>query len=58
MTNRKKDFQQRDGVCVYCEYEGNVLVFENSFGEETEVCGGCLEEALEEFNEDFSPREL
>lgn len=56
MTSRKKDFQQRNGVCAYCEYDGHVLVFENEIGEEVEICGGCLEEALEEFNGDFEPR--
>lgn len=56
VTSRKKDFQQREGTCAYCEYDGKVLVFENTIGEEVEVCGGCIEEALEELNDDFEPR--
>ena len=56
VVNRKKDFQQRDGECSYCEFDGKVIVFENTIGEEVEVCGGCLEEALEELNDDFEPR--
>lgn len=56
MTSRKKDFQVREGECAYCEFEGNVIVFENGYGEEVEVCGGCIEGALEELNDDFIPR--
>ena len=55
--SRKKDFQQRDGECAYCEFQGNIIVFENGCGEEVEVCGGCIEEALGEMD-DVTPREI
>jgi hypothetical protein len=56
MTGRKKDFQVRDGECAYCEFEGTIIAFENGTGEEVEVCGGCVEEALDTVNRDFTPR--
>ena len=58
MSIRKKDFQQREGECVYCEFEGIVAVFENTIGEEVEICSGCLEEALDEMNDEFIPRRV
>lgn len=57
MPGRKKDFQQRDGECSYCEFQGNIIVFESPTGEEVEICGGCVGEALDEFDgEDLSLR--
>jgi len=55
--SRKKDFQQRDGECSYCEFQGNIIVFENGCGEEVEVCGACIEDALDEMD-DVTPREI
>jgi hypothetical protein len=56
MTN-SRSFQFRDDVCNYCDFEGFIIVFENEDSEQVCVCFGCLEAALEEFNnEDLALR--
>lgn len=58
MSSRKKEFIIREGECSYCEFEGTIIAFENGVGEEVEVCGGCIEDSLDEINSDFQPRRV
>jgi hypothetical protein len=57
-ASTKKDFIVRDGECAYCEFEGTIVAFENGTGEEVEICGGCIELALDAVNGDFEPRRI